>query len=61
MTLNYIEHLLILASVITGCVPISDFVFLVGIPWDIASSAVGSKICTVTPGIKKEKKEKQAR
>ena len=26
-TLNYIEHFLILASVITGCIPISVFAF----------------------------------
>ena len=29
--LNYIEHLLILASVVTGCVSISAFASLVGI------------------------------
>ena len=31
-TLNYIEHLLILISTITGCVSISSFAYLVGIP-----------------------------
>ena len=30
--LNYMEHLLVLASVITGCVSISGFGSLVGIP-----------------------------
>ena len=30
--LNYIEHLLILISTITGCVSISSFAYLVGIP-----------------------------
>ena len=30
--LNYIEHLLILLSTVTGCVSISVFAFLVGIP-----------------------------
>ena len=29
-TLNYIEHLLIIASAVTGCVSISDFASLVG-------------------------------
>ena len=36
-TLNYIEHLLTLSSRITGCVSISDFFFLVGIPVGISS------------------------
>ena len=31
-TLNHIEHLLILASAITGCVSIFSFDFLLGIP-----------------------------
>ena len=44
-TLDYIEHLLILASVFTGFVSISVFDSLVNIPIDIASSAVGLKIC----------------
>ena len=64
--LNYTEHFLILASAITGCVSISAFASLVGIPIEISSSAVGSKICTVTAGItkyksmiKKKKKEKR--
>ena len=41
MTLNYIEYLLILASVVTGCVSISTFSSLVGVPIGITSSAVG--------------------
>ena len=40
MTLNYIEYLLILASVVTGCVSISAFASLVGVPICITSSAV---------------------
>ena len=40
-TLNLIEHLLILGSKITGCVSISDFALLVGIPIGIMSSAFG--------------------
>ena len=50
-TVNYIEHFLILASTITGCVSIS----LVGIPIGITSSAIGLKICAVTGGFKKYK------
>ena len=53
--LNYIEHLLILASTVTGCVSISSFALLVGIPVGIASSAVELKICAITAGIKKYK------
>ena len=54
-TLNYIEHFLILASTITGCVSISAFASLVGIPIGITSSAIGLKICAITAGIKKYK------
>ena len=51
--LNHIEHLLILASTVTGCIPISAFPSLIGIPVGIASSAVGIKICAITAVIKK--------
>ena len=54
-TLNYIEHFLILGSTITGCVSISDFASIVGIPTTIASSAFGLKICAITATIKKYK------
>ena len=63
-TLNYIDHFLILASKITGCVSISAFASLVDIPIEITSSAIGSKICATTAGIKnynsiiKKKKKK---
>ena len=50
-TLNYIEHFLFLASAITGCVSISAFASLVGIPEGITSSATGLKICEITAGI----------
>ena len=49
--MNYIEHLLILVSTITGCVSISDFASLDGIPIGITSSAVGLKICLIAAGI----------
>ena len=54
-TLNYIEHFLILGSTITGCVSISAFASLVGIPIGIASSTIGLKICVITAEIKKYK------
>ena len=53
--LNYVEHLLILVSTVTGCVSISAFASLVCIPVGITSSAVELKICAVTAGIKKYK------
>ena len=49
-TLNYVKHFLIVASTITGCVLISVFVFLLGIPIEITSSAIGLKICAITAG-----------
>ena len=52
--LNYVEHLLILVSTITDCVPISAFASLVAIPVGIASS-VGLNICAITAGTKKYK------
>ena len=51
--LNYVEHLLILASIITGCISISAFASLVCVA--ITSSAVGIDICAITGGIKKYK------
>ena len=50
--LNYIDHLLIIISTITGCVSISVFASLVGIPIRITSSAIGLEICVITAGIK---------
>ena len=47
------EHFLILASTITGCVSISAFASLVSIPIEITSSAFGSKLCAITAAIKK--------
>ena len=52
-TLNYIEHLLILASTITGCISISAFTSLIGIPIGITISAIGLNICAITAEIKK--------
>ena len=53
--LNYIDHLLIAISTITGCVSTSDFASLVDIPIGIVSSLIGLKICVITVGIKKYK------
>ena len=50
-TLNYIEYFLILASTITGSVPISTFASLIGIPIEITSSAIRLKIFAITAGI----------
>ena len=53
--LNYIEHSLIVIYIITGCVSISAFASLVGIPIGITISAIALKICAITVGIKKRK------
>ena len=63
-TLTYIEHFLILGSIITGCVAISAFASLVATPIGITSSAIGLKICRITVSIKNynsiiKKKEKE--
>ena len=42
-TLNYAEHCLILASATTGCISISAFASLLGIPIGITSSALELK------------------
>ena len=53
--LNYVEHLLILASTVTTCTLSSAFPSLVATPVDITSFAVGIKIRAITAGIKKYK------
>ena len=50
--MNYIDYLLIVTSTITGCVFISVFASLVGIPIGVASSTIA---CVRTAGIKKYK------
>ena len=50
--LNYIEHLVILASVVIGYVSISDFASLVDIFMGLARSTKGLKICATTKGDK---------
>ena len=51
-TLNYIEHFLILASTVTGCISISAFASLTDISIGITSSAIGLKIYAITVGIR---------
>ena len=45
----------ILASIVNGCILIYAFACLCGIPAVIMSSAIVSKICAITAGIKKYK------
>ena len=51
--LNYIEESLISVSAVTGCVSISVFASLTGIPIDMTSSGQGLNICAKTTGTKK--------
>ena len=51
--LNYIEHLIILISTVSGYVSISAFASLVGIPIGNTISAIGLNICVITARIKK--------
>ena len=53
--LNFIDHVLIVISTITGCISISAFASLVGIPTRIASSTIWLKVCKISAGIKKYK------
>ena len=53
--LNYIENSLIVTSTITGCVSISAFASLVGVPVGITCSAIRLTICKISAAIKKYK------
>ena len=53
--INYVGHLLILASANTGCFSISAFVSLFCVPGGITSSPVEIKIFAIFAGIKKSK------
>ena len=55
ITLNYFEHFFILTSAFNGCISISSFAFLLGIPLGITRSAIGLKICATAGGIIKYK------
>ena len=54
-TLNYVELFLILASTITGCVSISVFASLLGIPIGITNSVKVLETCGIVAGIEKYK------
>ena len=56
-TLNYIENFLILTSTISGCISIPAFASLIPVPIGITISEIRLKICAITAGIKKKKKE----
>ena len=53
--MNFVEHLFVLIFTVTGCVSISAFTSLVGIPTGVTSSEIGLQICVTTAGIKKYK------
>ena len=55
IVLDYIEHLLIEISGITGCGSISAFAYLIGISIGTTSSAISIKICVINAGIKNYK------
>ena len=50
--MNCIEHLLTVISTITGCISISAFASLDGIPIGFSSPAIRLKICAITARIK---------
>ena len=51
--MNYVDHLLIVISTITGFVSASAFASLVGFPIGMTSSETGLKICVITTANKK--------
>ena len=53
--MNYVEHLLSIASAVSDYLSISAFASLVGLPVGIKSSAGGINICAITARIKKYK------
>ena len=55
MTLNYIEHFIILASAVIECISNFVFDFLLCILIEITRSAVGLKIFAITAAIKMHK------
>ena len=65
MALNYIKNFNILASTVTGCISISAFASLLGVPIGITDSAIGLKSLAINAGIKryrliiKKKQKKQ--
>ena len=53
--LNYIDDSCVVSSTNTGCISISAFTSLVGIPIGIITSAISLKIFVITAGSKKYK------
>ena len=53
--LNYVEHLVILASNVSTCLSVSAFASLVCVPVGITVSAVGLKFCSIAIALKKYK------
>ena len=53
--LNYADHFLNLASMVTGCVSIPAFTSFFDIPTGITSSAATTNICVITAGIEQYK------
>ena len=53
--LIYVENLLALVAIVTGCVSIYAFASLVPVPICLTSSAVGLNNCAIIAGIKKYK------
>ena len=53
--LNYIYHLIVLVSTVTGCVAIPAFASLFDVPVSNVNATIGLKICVITAGIKKYK------
>ena len=47
ITINYIEHFLIIAFTITGFISISIFASLIGIPVGLTSPSIGLKTCAI--------------
>ena len=54
-SLNYVKNLLILVSIVTGCLSISAFASLFCVSVGITRSVVETKICAITAEIKKFK------
>ena len=51
--LNYTRQFLILVYAVTGCISISIFASLLGIPMEIDRSTTRLKVCAITPEVKK--------
>ena len=53
--LNYFEHFFVFVSAVSSCVSTSAFASLIAAPVGTVTSAVGLKICIISPGIEKYK------